>query len=130
MAAYATVQDVQARMTRTLSLDEITVCETLLEDAAAIIDAYTTTAAADARKIVSCRMVVRALGDGADGAFPIGATQGSQSALGYSQSWSVPAGGGAGELYLNRVDKLMLGHGNQIGSHSPTEDMAAPEVWP
>ena len=51
--------------------------------------------AADAaiKKIVSCRMVIRALGDGSVSGVPMGATQGSMSALGYSQSWTISGGG-------------------------------------
>ena len=50
--AYATVSDVQARMTRTLSESEQTVCSTLLDDAAVLIDSYNVNASADAKLIV------------------------------------------------------------------------------
>ena len=119
---YATVSDVQARMTRTLSSGEQTVCGTLLEDAAVIIDSVASGASADAKKVVSCRMVVRATGDG-DSGVPMGASQGSMSGLGYSQSWTISSGGVAGELYLSKVDKQYLGRSNQIGSYSPVEDL-------
>ena len=119
--AYATVADVQARMIRTLSSDEQTVCTNLLDDAAALIDGVNAAADATVKKIVSCRMVIRALGDGSASGVPLGATQGSQSALGYSQSWTISSGGGAGELYLSKVDKQYLGRSNQIGSYSPVE---------
>ena len=122
--AYATVTDVQARMIRTLDADERAICTNLLDDAAVLIDAYHTTAQADAKKVVSCRMVIRALGDGGDSGFPLGATQGSMSGLGYSQSWTISSGGSIGELYLGKADKTLLGIGNRIGSHSPVEDIA------
>lgn len=125
MAAYATVADVQARMTRTMSAGEQTVCSNLLADAAVIIDAFAVNASADAKNVVSCRMVIRAIGDGGDGAAPIGATQGSMSALGYSQSWTM-SGGATGELYLSKLEKSMLGMGtmgNSIGSYSPVQDL-------
>ena len=68
-------------------------------------------------------MVRRALGDGDnDSAFPIGATQGSMSALGYSQSWQY-SGGGSGELYLSKLEKKLLGVGERIGTRSPLEDL-------
>ena len=121
--AYATVSDVQARMTRTLSTAEQTMCGTLLDDAAVLIDAYNVDASADAKKIVSCNMVIRKLGDGEDSGIPIGATQGSMSGLGYSQSWTL-SNGSTGELYLAKVDKKLLGVGNQIGSYSPVEELA------
>jgi hypothetical protein len=128
--AYATVADVQARMMRTMSLDEQAVCSNLLEDAAAIIDAYNASASADAKKVVSCRMVLRALGDGStDAGIPMGATQGSMSALGYSQSWTIGAGS-AGELYIGKLEKKLLGTGDHIGSYSPTEELVPPEVAP
>ena len=85
--AYATVADLQARMTRTLSASEQTTASTLLDDAAVMIDAVAKSAPADAKKIVSCRAVARVLGDGSDSGVPLGATQGSMSGLGYSQSW-------------------------------------------
>lgn len=125
--AYATVNDVQERMTRTLSADEQTVCTSLLDDAAIIIDAFNANASADAKKTVSCRMVVRALGDGSQG-IPMGATQGSMSALGYSQSWTIGSGT-AGELYIGKLEKKILGVGDSIGSYSPTEDLVNEEIF-
>lgn len=122
--AYATVQDVQQRMLRTLTEDEQEVCTNLLADAAALIDAVAIGAEETVKKIVSCRMVIRAIGDGSTSGVPLGATQGSQSALGYSQSWTIGAGGGAGELYLSKVDRQYLGKSNQIGSYSPLEALA------
>ena len=122
MAAYATVADVQARMERTLSTTETSVCGYLLDDAAVLIDAYNSAADADAKKVVSCRMVIRAIGDGSGSGYPQGATQGSMSALGYSQSWTISSGGSVGELYLGKADKAMLGVGNSIGSYSPVQE--------
>lgn len=120
--AYATVADVQARMTREMSEDEQAVCSVLLDDAAVIIDSYNVNAPADAKMVVSCRMVVRAMGDGDDGiGVPAGATQGSMSAMGYSQSWTISSGGSVGELYIAKLEKKLLGTGDKIGSYSPTE---------
>ena len=124
---YATPTDIQERMTRELSADEIAVCETLLEDAAVFIDACNADADADVKKLVSCRMVIRAIGDGgSDAGIPIGASQGSMSALGYSQSWTMGSGS-AGEIYLSKAEKRLLGSGNKIGSYSPVEE-CVPEV--
>lgn len=124
--AYATVADVQARMTRTMSAGEQTMCATLLDDAAIIIDAFNASATADAKKIVSCRMVIRQMGDGDDAGVPIGATQGSMSGLGYSQSWTL-SNGSTGEMYLSKMDKQLLGYGNKIGSYSPVEELVVSE---
>lgn len=121
--AYATVEDVQARMTRTLSEGEISVCSRLLGDAAVQIDSYNQNADESIKELVSCRMVIRALGDGQSDGVPIGATQGSQSALGYSQSWTIGGGGGTGELYVSKEERRMLGVANSIGSYSPVQEL-------
>jgi len=133
MAAYATLADVKARMTRSMSSTEETVCTNLLDDAAVAIDTYNKDATADAKKVVSCRMVIRALGDGDSAGAPMGASQGSQSGLGYSQSWTMGSGGAVGELYLSKLDKTLLGVGDQIGSYSPVQGLVPPpppEVQP
>ena len=134
MAAYATVDDVQDRMSRTMTEDERKLCETMLEDAGVIIDVYNIQASTDAKQVVSCRMVIRAMGDGGDSGVPLGATQGSQSALGYSQSWTIGSGGAAGELYLGKLERKLLGCGERVGSYSPVQELAPPplppEVWP
>lgn len=122
MAAYATKSDVQARLTWTMDTATQNVCTTLLDDAAVIIDAFAPNADTDVKEVVSCKMVMRALGDGSVSGVPMGATQGSQSALGYSQSWTISSGA-SGELYLSKLDKQMLKMGNQIGSYSPTMEL-------
>ena len=127
--AYATVSDVQARMTRQMSESEQGVCSRLLDDAAVIIDAYNSAADMGAKNLVSVRMALRAIGDGTESGIPMGATQGSMSALGYSQSWTIGAGS-AGELYLGKLEKKLLGCGNSIGSYSPTEALVPTEVTP
>lgn len=123
MAAYATIEDIKGRMTRTLSATEETVAGNLLDDAAILIDSFNSEASSDSKKLVSCRMVIRALGDGSDGV-PVGATQGSMSALGYSQSWTMASNASVGQLYLDKTDKRILGGVSQIGSYSPVEELA------
>ncbi len=127
MAAYATVTDVTDRMVRELSEKEQTVVGNLLDDAAVLIDAYNVNASSDAKKIVSCRMVIRAIGDGSS-EIPAGATQGTISALGYSQTWTMGTNASVGQLYLDRTDKTMLGGGSKIGSYSPVEELARTEA--
>lgn len=127
MAAYATVTDVTDRMVRELSEKEQTVVGNLLDDAAVLIDAYNVNASSDAKKIVSCRMVIRAIGDGSS-EIPAGATQGTISALGYSQTWTMGTNASVGQLYLDRTDKAMLGGGSKIGSYSPVEELARIEA--
>lgn len=121
--AYATVEDVQTRMLRTMTETEINACAVMLDDAAIIIDAFAPDASTDAKKLVSCRMCERAIGDGDTGGVPIGASQGSMSGLGYSQSWTL-ANGATGELYLSKIERQLLGMGNRIGSYSPIEELA------
>lgn len=119
---YAEVQDVEAGF-RALSKEEQTRCVALLSEAAIIIDAYNPDADADTKRVVSCRMVRRPLGDGEDGvSFPMGATQGTATALGYSQSWTMGSGS-SGELYLSKLEKKLLGVGSKIGARSPLEDL-------
>lgn len=125
MASYATTTDVQARMSRTLTTTEQAICTNLLADAGVIIDSFNANASEDAKMIVSCRMVIRSLGDGETG-IPVGASQGSMSGLGYSQSWTMGTGS-AGELYLSKLDKKLLGSGNAIGSYSPVQELAEDE---
>lgn len=126
MAAYATVTDVTNRMVRTLSEKETTVVTNLLDDAAILIDTYKAEATAEAKKIVSCRMVIRAIGDGSS-EIPVGATQGSMAALGYSQSWTMGSNASVGQLYLDKTDKSILGGGSKIGSYSPVEELVVKE---
>lgn len=126
MAAYATTSDVQARLSWTMDSTQTGVCGKLLDDAAVMIDAFAQSASSEVKLVVSCRMVMRALGDGSTSGVPMGATQGSQSALGYSQSWTI-SNGATGELYLGKLEKQMLKSGNSIGTYSPVQELA-PEV--
>ena len=120
--AYATIADVEARTTRVYTADEEGIIASLLDDAAVMIDSYNTTAGADAKKVVSCRMVVRAMGDGTEYGVPMGATQGSMAAGGYTQSWTL-SGGATGELYIGKAERQLLGVSNRIGICSPVEGM-------
>lgn len=124
---YAEVTDVEAGF-RALSDDEQSRCTALLEEAAIIIDACAPAAADSAKRLVSCRMVRRQLGAEADSAaqFPLGSTQGTMSAMGYSQSWTIGTGS-SGELYLSKLEKKLLGVGDRMGAHSPLEDMVYAE---
>lgn len=121
--SYATAEDVQRRMVKPLSDDQMDVCAALLDDAGVLIDAIAPNASDEAKATVSCSMVIRAMGSQGDLTVPTGATQGSASALGYSQSWTF-GNGATGELYLSRTEKRLLGVGNRIGSYSPIEELA------
>lgn len=123
--AYAAVSDVQARINFVMTEDQEALCSTLLEDAATLIDSCNSNASADVKKVVSCRIVIRSIPNPTDSSLasiPVGATQGSMSALGYSQSWTLGSGS-VGELYLSKTDKHLLGVGNQIGSYSPVQEL-------
>ena len=121
--AYATVEDVQSRMVKELTGPQQDVCNALLDDAAVLIDACNTNATAEQKKVVSCSMAMRAMGSANEVGVPVGATQGSASALGYSQSWTI-GNGASGELYLSKSEKKILGLANRIGSYSPVEELA------
>lgn len=118
--AYATCEDIIKR-TGMNSLEPDYV-NALLDDAAVIIDAYNSKASDEAKKLVSCNMVIRAVGSNDGSGIPVGATQGSVAALGYSQTWTY-GNGSSGELYLSKMDKKLLGVSNKIGIYSPLEGM-------
>lgn len=122
---YAEVSDVEAGF-RPLDEDERERCDALLEEAAIVIDAYNAEADTERKKLVSCRMVRRQLGSDSQsaGIFPTGSSQGTVSALGYSQSWTM-SGGAVGELYLSKLEKKLLGVGDKLGVRSPLEWMVA-----
>ena len=117
MTTYATYEDVQKRLGRTFDTTEIDICNMLLQRAALEIDAYNDQASADAKKSVSIEAVARAMNETND--VPMGASQGSMSAMGYSQSWTMPNGGSVGSVYLSKSDKKLLGIGNSIGASNP-----------
>lgn len=119
--AYATVEDIEGRTGRDMDETQERICSNLLDDAAVIIDTFNAYASTEAKKVVSCNMVIRATSDFETG-IPFGATQGSMSGLGYSQSFTIGSSGSIGQLYLTKIDKQLLGKGNAIGSHSPLED--------
>lgn len=121
--SYATIEDIQNRIGKELDADEITIATSLLEGAAIQIDAYNVDAGADRKKEVSIRVVSRMMGNSSDYGVPIGTTQSSQQALGYSASWTVGGGGAFGEIYLKRDEKFLLGRGNRIGSYSPIQEL-------
>lgn len=123
--AYATYEDVQARMSHVMSAYEQSICSNLLDDAAVMIDTYNSEADTANKKVVSIRMVLRSMSV-SDGV-PIGATQGSMSGLGYSESWTVGSGA-VGELYLGKEDKKLLGVSNKIGASSPLEALVYKEA--
>lgn len=119
MISYADISEVKARYNSPFNEDT---CRALLEDAAIIIDAYNTSANLEAKKVVSCRMVIRAMGISDSADVPIGATQATMSALGYSQTWTLSQGA-TGELYLSKQDKSILGGASKVGAYSPVEDL-------
>jgi len=115
--SYATVDQVEAGY-RELDADDKARAKALLDEAAVLIDAVASSAADDAKRVVSCRMVRRALGDGDAPGAPMGSTQGSMTAGPYTQSWTM-SGGSAGELYLSKTERTILGVGNAIGAYNP-----------
>lgn len=119
--AYATVSDVQNRLPTPMTEQQQKLCAALLDDVAVLIDAYVDEVDDEVAEIVSCRVVSRAINDATTNGIPVGATQGSMSAMGYSQSWTI-GNGATGEIYLTKAEKKMLGVGDQIGSWSPVQE--------
>ena len=120
---YATVEDIQGRMLKQMTEAQQSVCEKLLIGAARIIDRFNKNASEDDKNEVSIRMVQRAIESSSLTDIPMGSTQGSMAALGYSASWTMGSNASVGQLYLDRTDKHLLGGGSKIGAHSPLEDM-------
>lgn len=118
---YATYEDLETRLGRTFTEDEIKICNSFLEGATTRIDETNSKASESAKKEVAISMVARVVSNlGVD--VPVGATQGSMSAVGYAQSWTM-SGGSTGELYFSKEEKRLLGVGNRIGAYSPVEDL-------
>lgn len=113
--AYATVQDVQASMSHQMSEAEQSQCSALLDRAAIYIDAANADASDAIKKEVSIRVVTRCINTDSD--IPMGATQGSMAALGYSQSWT--SSDGVAQIYFDKTEKKLLGIGNKIGASDP-----------
>ena len=104
---------------RELSEAEKVTVETLIEEASIIIDSLHSKSDEDTENVVACRMIRRAMTAG--DLFPTGATQGSMSAGGYTQSWTIGSNGSSGELYVSKLEKKLLGVGERVGSYSPLE---------
>lgn len=105
--AYATIEELEARW-RPLDDSEKAVAATLLDDAAVYLDKLAPGAAADALKIVSCNMIKRAMATTGNDLF--GVSQGTISADIYSQTFTYS--NPAGDMYLTKQDKALLGIGN------------------
>lgn len=117
--AYATVADLAARW-KPLDEDEAEAADSLLEDAAAMLDSMVTVDPDDARQArallaVSCSMVRRAMASTSAGVY--GVTQGSISADVYSQSLTF--GNPAGDMYVTTAERRMIGAGRGFVASIP-----------
>lgn len=68
---YATIEDISKR--KHIDTSKIDQYNALLEDAAIIIDAFNSRASEDTKKLISCNMVIRAIGSSEEGV-PLGTT--------------------------------------------------------
>lgn len=118
---YATIEQVKIGF-KNFTADQEKLCEALIDEAGIIIDSVAKTTTEDKKRLVTCRMVRRAIGNSNEDYIPMGATQGSIAALGYSQSWTM-GNGSTGELYLSKQEKQILGLSNKIGTYSTIESM-------
>ena len=121
MESYASVQQI-ADGFRELTADEKSRAMALAKEASVIVDKYAPNAKYDVKTVVVCRMVRRAIDSGGSATVPMGASQGTTTAGPYSQSWTIGSGS-AGELFLSKLEKSMLGAGNKVGSYSPVQEM-------
>ena len=123
---HVTCEDVEARY-RDLDADERARCSALLHDAEAMIDMFAGESVTDEIKALVCRsMVIRAL-NSSDACVPIGATQATQTGLGYTQSYTFGSGQ-SGELYFSKMEKRLLKINARIGSVSPIEHLSEEEA--
>lgn len=115
--AYATIDDLELRW-RPLTADESARAQTLLDDAALMLDATLSAASIQdveegALVAVSCNMVRRAMALSDSGMY--GVSQGTVSADIYSQTMTYA--NPTGDMYLTGNEKRMLGISNSyIGS--------------
>lgn len=86
---YAIVEEVEVGF-RTLTQEERERTAALLEEAALVIDAYGKDADPDVKRLVSCRMVRRLLGDGTGGETPLYPMALPRGPL---QRWAIPRAG-------------------------------------
>lgn len=132
--AYADVIDLEDRW-RTLSESEKARAEVLLGDAAVRLDALCppsgppTVAGLEARKIVSCEMVKRAMATpgGVDG-MGVTSVQAGAGPFQQTQQFSNPTG----DLYVTKGDRALLGCGGQVAyTHLMAERLPAedPNWW-
>ena len=117
---YATTADIEARW-RTLSADERTRAEVLIQDASAMLDNLVDVDALDAERYqllttVTCNMVIRAMS--ATSLDTFGVSQTSVTAGPYTQSYSYA--NPSGDMYLTKFEKRLLGVSTSyIGSIAP-----------
>lgn len=113
---YATSDDLEARW-RTLTADEKAKADVLLEDAAVRLDAECPPADpptdADARKIVSCEMVKRAMANPAG----VGVTQMGTTTGPFSDQFTFA--NPTGDMYLTKADRKLLACGGQVAFTVP-----------
>lgn len=126
---YAEVTDLESRW-RTLTPDESARAAVLLADAAVRIDASCppsdppTDQELNARMIVSCEMVKRAMASSAGGVSGVGVTSIQQGAGPYQET--VQFSNPTGDLYLSKSDRKLLGCGAQVAFTVP---MANDDVY-
>ena len=113
--AFATYSDIESRW-RTLSADERTKATTLLGDASTILKQRVAVVdgdadQAEALKVVSCGMVIRAMVASASSAFGVDEMSATMGPFAQTAHYSNPNG----DLYLTKSEKRMLGIGGGKG---------------
>ena len=126
---YAEVSDLEARW-RTLTSEEVARAEVLLGDAAVRIDTLCpppdplSEAQRDARMIVACEMVKRAMS--APGGVGVASIQQGAGPYQATTQFANPTG----DLYLTKADRLLLECGAQAAFTLPMGRVDEPETPP
>jgi hypothetical protein len=107
--AFATYTDVEARW-RTLTAEERTKADALLDDAATILTGMVAVDVEDQQqaaklKLVSCSMVIRAMVAGASSAFGVEQLDATMGPMSQTAHFANPNG----DLYLTKQEKRILG---------------------
>ena len=107
--AFATYTDVEARW-RTLTAEERTKADALLDDAATILTGMVAVDVEDQQqaaklRLVSCSMVIRAMVAGASSAFGVEQLDATMGPMSQTAHFANPNG----DLYLTKQEKRMLG---------------------
>jgi hypothetical protein len=111
MMAWATSEDVEARLGRTLTTDEVSGVDGLLDEATMLVAEWlgcTPDPVPDAATLVVSRMVARSVQASSSGVPTDGANSVQATALSFAFTRNYSAAATSGGVWLARQDKMML----------------------